>query len=63
MSADTLDNIFLTLQTVCDASYGRKLDGGLAILAECIQKICSLPTQRTTFKQLGHPEQSSAFQV
>ncbi|KAG3126682.1 hypothetical protein PI126_g22218 [Phytophthora idaei] len=43
--------------------HGTQLDGGLAILAECIQEICSLPTQCTTCKQLGHPEQSSAFQV
>ncbi|KAG3098526.1 hypothetical protein PC122_g4026 [Phytophthora cactorum] len=36
MSADTLDNIFLTLQTVCDASYGRKhlYDSAKAVLAE-----------------------------
>ncbi|KAG3114072.1 hypothetical protein PI124_g5352 [Phytophthora idaei] len=50
----------LLINALC---HGPQLDGGLAILAECVQKICSLPTQRTTSKQLGHPEQSSAFQV
>ncbi|KAG3004027.1 hypothetical protein PC120_g18832 [Phytophthora cactorum] len=43
--------------------HGPQLDGGLAILADCIQKVCSLQTLCTTSNQLGHPAKSSAFQV
>ncbi|KAG2893324.1 hypothetical protein PC117_g23813 [Phytophthora cactorum] len=43
--------------------HGPQLDDGLAILADCIKKVCSLQTLCTTSNQLGHPAKSSAFQV
>ncbi|KAG3021194.1 hypothetical protein PC120_g8818 [Phytophthora cactorum] len=41
--------------------HGPQLDDGLAILADCIKKVCSLQTLCTTSNQLGHPAKSSAF--
>ncbi|ETN10705.1 hypothetical protein PPTG_22684 [Phytophthora nicotianae INRA-310] len=39
------------------------LDGGLAILADCLQKVCSLQGQRATSYKQGQEEQTSAFHV
>ncbi|KAG2790220.1 hypothetical protein PC129_g11581 [Phytophthora cactorum] len=49
--------------SVGENCHGPQLDGGLEILADCIQKVCSLQTLCTTSNQLGHPAKSSAFQV
>ncbi|KAG2961690.1 hypothetical protein PC119_g26037 [Phytophthora cactorum] len=49
--------------SVRENCHGPQLDGGLAILADCIQKVCSLQTLCTTSNQLSHPAKSSAFQV
>ncbi|ETO73784.1 hypothetical protein F444_10323 [Phytophthora nicotianae P1976] len=43
--------------------HGLQLDGGLAILADCIQKVCSLQGQRATSDKTGQEEQASAFHV
>ncbi|ETO59658.1 hypothetical protein F444_22030 [Phytophthora nicotianae P1976] len=43
--------------------HGLQLDGGLAILADCIHKVCSLQGQRATSYKLGQEEQTSAFHV
>ncbi|KAG2999371.1 hypothetical protein PC120_g20922 [Phytophthora cactorum] len=43
--------------------HGPQRDGGLTILADCIQKVCSIQTLCTTSNQLGPPAKSSAFQV
>ncbi|ETN06054.1 hypothetical protein PPTG_23398 [Phytophthora nicotianae INRA-310] len=37
--------------------------GGLAILAECIQKVCSLQGQRATSNTQEQEEQTLAFHV
>ncbi|KAG3241341.1 hypothetical protein PI124_g13780 [Phytophthora idaei] len=49
--------------SVGENCHGPQLDGGLAILADCIQKVCSLQTLCTSSNQLGPPAKSSAFQV
>ncbi|ETO75163.1 hypothetical protein F444_09216 [Phytophthora nicotianae P1976] len=42
---------------------GVQLDGGRAILADCIQKVCSLQGQRATSNKKGQEKQTSAFHV
>ncbi|ETI30448.1 hypothetical protein F443_22430 [Phytophthora nicotianae P1569] len=49
--------------SVGENCHGLQLDGGLAILADCIQKVCSLQGQRATSLELGPKEQTAAFHV
>ncbi|ETO58381.1 hypothetical protein F444_23243 [Phytophthora nicotianae P1976] len=50
-------------ESVGENCHGLQLDGGLAILADCIQKVCSLQGQRATSNKKGQEEQTSAFHV
>ncbi|ETL92934.1 hypothetical protein L917_08835, partial [Phytophthora nicotianae] len=43
--------------------HGLQLEGGLAILAGCIQKVCSMQGHRATSNAQGQEEQTSAFHV
>ncbi|ETK88696.1 hypothetical protein L915_07088 [Phytophthora nicotianae] len=47
----------------CGGCHGLQLDGGLAILADCLQKVCSLQGQRATSYKQGQEEQTPAFHV
>ncbi|ETP28391.1 hypothetical protein F442_22315 [Phytophthora nicotianae P10297] len=49
--------------SVGENCHGLQLDGGLAILADCIQKVCSLQGQQATSNKKGQEEQTSAFHV
>ncbi|ETN04183.1 hypothetical protein PPTG_14895 [Phytophthora nicotianae INRA-310] len=42
---------------------GETLEGGLAIFADCIQKVCLKQGQRATSSKTGQEEQTSAFHV
>ncbi|ETM39655.1 hypothetical protein L914_14201 [Phytophthora nicotianae] len=49
--------------SVGEDCHGLQLEGGLAILADCIQKVCLIQGQRATSSKTGQEEQTSAFHV
>ncbi|ETP46588.1 hypothetical protein F442_07186 [Phytophthora nicotianae P10297] len=49
--------------SVGENCHGLQLDGGRAILADCIQNVCSLQGQRATSNKKGQEKQISAFHV
>ncbi|ETO58394.1 hypothetical protein F444_23228 [Phytophthora nicotianae P1976] len=49
--------------SVGENCHGLQLEGGLAILADCIQKVCSIQGQRATSDKTGQEEQTSVFHV
>ncbi|ETI33068.1 hypothetical protein F443_20219 [Phytophthora nicotianae P1569] len=49
--------------SVGENCHGLQLAGGLAILADCIQKVCSLQGPRATSHEQGYREQTAAFHV
>ncbi|EEY54853.1 serine protease family S01A, putative [Phytophthora infestans T30-4] len=49
--------------TECGECHGVQLDGGLTMLADCLQKVYSLQTLRTTSKQAGPAAKTVKFQV
>ncbi|ETO59071.1 hypothetical protein F444_22551 [Phytophthora nicotianae P1976] len=49
--------------SVGEDCHGLQLDGGFTFLVDCIQKVCSLQSQRATSNTQGQEEKTSAFHV
>ncbi|ETO82748.1 hypothetical protein F444_03150 [Phytophthora nicotianae P1976] len=49
--------------SVGENCHGLQLEGGLAILADCIQKVCSIQGPRATSDKTEQEKQTSAFHV